>query len=167
MCQRKSSSLKFWNSNANTKSMQFSMWTGRKNESTVGCARIVPSVKRVIRINSTTTILTAELYGLLLAVDYITKKRFSRSLVYTDTTSSLKAVILLKRVTKAIVSELQTNICLAANSEIHIDLCWVPTHVGIPGHEVADSPSTSANERQVDLHEIPYKDYHKYLKQCI
>ncbi|XP_042146903.1 uncharacterized protein LOC121836162, partial [Ixodes scapularis] len=40
-------------------------------------------------------------------------------------------------------------------------------HVGILGNEAADSAARSASKKQVDLREIPYKDYHTSLKRCI
>lgn len=140
---------------------------GTKKDSVVGCAMVGPSVNQVKRINSKASILTAELYGLLLAVDYIIKKRLSHAVIYTDSLSSLKAVASMNRVKNPLVSELKYKIILAATKNFDIVLCWVPSHVGIPGNEAADSAASSANDREIDTHQIPYKDYHNYLKRCI
>lgn len=140
---------------------------GTKKGPLVGCSMIGPSIKQVRRINPTATILTAELYGLLLAVEHITKKKIRRSIIYTDSLSSLRAVNSVKRVTNALVLELQNKIISASNKNIDIILCWVPSHVGIPGNEEADCAACSASEKEVEMHKIPYRDYHTSLMHCI
>ena len=57
---------------------------GTKTEAFVDCAMIGPSVCKTKRLNPFATILTAELHGLLLAVEYIIEKKLRHSVVYTD-----------------------------------------------------------------------------------
>lgn len=87
---------------------------------------------------------------MLLAVDYIFKKQLSHAVIYTNSLSSLKAVASMNRVKNPLVSELKYKIILAAKKNLDIVLCWVPSHIGIPGNEAADCAASSANNKEID-----------------
>lgn len=132
---------------------------GTKSEQFVGCSMIGPSVRQVKRINTSATILTAELLGLILAVNYIIQKRLHRAVIYTDSLSSLKALVSLEPSKNPLVIELQTKLIYMSAKSAEVVLCWIPSHVGIIGNEEADRAASSAKEREVEIHEIPYRDY--------
>lgn len=146
----------------------FSIYTdGTKTDSFVGCAMVGPSVCHVKKLNPSATILTAELQGLLLAVEYTLKKRLRRSVVYTDSLSALKALVSLNLVKNPLVAQLQDKIISATKTGYEIIFCWVPSHVGIPGNEEADQAARSAVTHFLDTREIPPKDYCKKVKRSI
>lgn len=126
-----------------------------------------PSVRYVQRIAYTATILTAELCGIRLAVNHIIETKSMKSVVYTDSLSSLRALSSLNTSKHPIIIELQNKIIDASKRNIKIVFCWVPSHVGIPGNEEADLAASSAGDKEVELHDIPYKDYHRLLRHRI
>lgn len=141
---------------------------GTKTDSCVGCSVIGPSLKCVRRINSSATILTAELYGLLLATDYIIKNRHTYSVVYTDSLSALRALRSLEIAKNPIITQLQHKVVAAArDNKLQIVFCWVPSHAGIPGNEAADRAASTCATRKVDLDDIPYQDYKATVKKSI
>lgn len=140
---------------------------GTKSDSSVGCSAIGPSYECVRRINSNATILTAELYGLLLATNHITKNRLPCSIVYTDSLSALRALASLEATKNPLVTDLQFKVCTALENNIQIVFCWVPSHVGIPGNEEADRAANKCGERNVDIENLPYRDYRAALKKHI
>ena len=79
---------------------------GTKTELFVGCAMIGPSIRSVRRLNSTATIFTAELHGLLLAVDHIIQTNNSPSVIYTDSLSALRALTSLSTPTEKNIASL-------------------------------------------------------------
>ena len=140
---------------------------GTKSESCVGCSMIGPSVRQVKRINPAATILTAELFGLLMAVDYILKKKLRLCVVYTESLISLRALTSLELSKNPLVTELQKKIIFAFKNNIRIALCWVPSQVGILGNEEADDSASSAREKEVEIHNVPHRDYKISLRRCI
>lgn len=110
--------------------------------------------------------LTAELYGLAMAVEYINKKRFSETVIFSDSQSALSAIRSFKRVQNPLVIELRHTVLKAQKQPLAIEFCWVPSHIGISGNEDADRAAATSADRAVII-DIPVADYRKLWKQIV
>jgi ribonuclease HI len=88
------------------------------------------------------SIYTAELQAIYLALDHISYDTSHNYIIYSDSMSALKAIaackidnpLLIKIVSQLHNIRLQTNILF----------CWIPSHVGIVGNEMADQAAKAA-----------------------
>ncbi|KAM7289686.1 reverse transcriptase domain-containing protein [Ixodes scapularis] len=106
------------------------------------------TVEVVRRINTAATILTAELYGLLLATEHIAGHRIPLAVVFTDSLSALRAISSLLPTSNSLVVEVQKKVIVAARKHCTIVFCWIPSHVGIPGNEAADRAARTCVSRE-------------------
>ena len=75
-------------------------------------------------------------YALLLATDVVRRSKEKNFVIFSDSLSSLQ-VIGGFNIDSDLVQK-RKNTILAKNGK-NIVLCWIPSHVGIPGNEKADA----------------------------
>lgn len=83
-------------------------------------------------LTNNVSIMTAELYAIYLATEYIKHHNYTSSVIFTDSQSTCKYLI--KNQHQNIFNEITNKIFATKN--LHIQ--WVPAHVGIHGKEHAD-----------------------------
>ena len=112
---------------------------GSKQGDRVGAAALVPNgAQKSIRLPNKSSIYSAELRALLLALELIegsTKKLF---IIFSDSLSVMQA-LKNPHPDHPLVGEIlswHTNITV--HLELSIFFCWVPGHIGIPGNEQVD-----------------------------
>lgn len=125
---------------------------------------IGPSVRSVRWLNLAGTVFTAELHGLLLAVDHIIQTSNSPSVMYTDSLSALQTLTSLTTPKNALIILLQKKIVAATRKGCNILFCWVSSHVGIPGNKKVDRAASTCGTRAVDISSLPFRDYYALLK---
>ena len=133
---------------------------GSKSDEGVACAAFCPSSPGgplSKNLPSESSIYTAELTALLLALDLISQSWTRDFLILSDSLSALQAIAgrnldhpLLMKFHKLYteLSDNGYNICLA----------WLPGHVGVRGNEAADRLAKEATKLKQSFSPIPFSD---------
>ncbi|XP_023220583.1 uncharacterized protein LOC111622440 [Centruroides sculpturatus] len=100
------------------------------------------------QISSNSSIFTAELHAIHLALNYVIRKGHCRCVIYTDSVSALQALISCEPCSHCIVIKIRKLFSHLLARNFSIKFCWVPGHVGIRGNEEADAAAKSASPPQ-------------------
>ncbi|XP_023229408.1 uncharacterized protein LOC111629734 [Centruroides sculpturatus] len=121
---------------------------GSKSDDYVGSAFVCQDeiVAEQIALNS--SIFSAELHAIYLALKYINRKGHSCCVIYTDSVSALQALISCEPSSHSIVIKIRKLFCHLTASNFFVKFSWVPGHVGIKGNEEADAAAKSATHLQ-------------------
>ena len=110
---------------------------------------------------------TAELYGILVALEKIALLENNSYTIFCDSKSALQALGVFNSV-NPLVLKIQQWISLYNCRKISVEFCWVPSHVNVHGNEEADR---LAKEAAVDLvvgnHSIPHQDLYPGIRGVI
>lgn len=113
---------------------------GSKTDDGVGYACVGDGIDESRRIQSTISNFTAELYAIHDALRYCIAQRDADITIATDSRSCIQAVVRYNHA-NPIVQKIQTMII---ECDRHVNLCWVPSHVGVPLNERADENARNA-----------------------
>lgn len=109
---------------------------GSLSDSGCGCGAWSSSFRIIARLPEHTTIFTAELYALYIAVKYVSSHP-GRYIIFTDSLSSVRALQSHSRSPHYLVSWLSDSLLSLPEHSVVIE--WVPSHMGIHGNECADT----------------------------
>jgi len=120
------------------------------------------------RLPDNSSIFSAELHAILLALDFIGRHESRRFVIFSDALSCLQAIHNLKW-SIPLVRDILEHCHFLSSSGKEIHFCWVPSHVGIPGNEKADIEAKATLELPTSDCQVPHGDYKQmitlYLKQ--
>ena len=133
---------------------------GSKTEDRVAAAAV--STKRInkpftCRLPDDSSVYTAELRAILLALKYVYYSKGKSFLILSDSLSSLQSIFNLKYDHPALVQilDLYTEVTRDGRDIVFI---WVPGHVGIRGNSAADSAGKDALDGDISVELIPFSD---------
>ena len=109
----------------------------------MACAVVSRTSCESVRLPNNTSIFRAELYAIMLAMRLICKRKEKNFIIFSDSMSSLQALNVFKLELDLIQKVLKDYLYLTAIGKPVI-LCWIPSHVNIPGNEKADCAAKSA-----------------------
>ena len=138
---------------------------GSKSVSGVGAAVVHGSTKIMASLPTQATIFTAEVYALQLAIDYIKRVDRGKFVIFTDSLSALRALSNIRNnhpYVRRLIHEIDH---LNRQDALEIELCWVPSHVGILGNEAADTKAAEASMKRPEFIPIFYKDVYCSIKE--
>ena len=140
---------------------------GAKNSSFVGTAVYSEELLKAQRLESMASIFTAELCGVLMAIEYIVASKTMKALLFVDSQSVVSALCSVKdsKNNLAQLARLQINRCLVRGHDIKF--CWIPSHVGIAGNEKADQLATSTKNLMVTSTGLPYQDVKPLVRKAL
>ena len=90
------------------------------------------------RLHDLHSIFTAELHGILTALQQVVSKNFRNSIICTDSASSLFAIASIYNSAHPLVNQIK-DILFQTQPSKQIKLLWIPGHCGIRGNEAADT----------------------------
>ena len=110
---------------------------GSKSSEDVGCAAVFPDFDVFISLPVVTSIFTAELYAIFLALSRISFHDSDSFVIYSDPRSALQALGSLYT-HNPMVLEIQRFLCDLHARRKFVSFCWIPSHVGLSGNGMAD-----------------------------
>ena len=108
----------------------------------------------IVRLPSNASIFRAELYAISLALNIIRRCRDKDFIIFSDSMSSLLALSGFK-LEIDVVQKILKDYSILTNSGKSIVLCWIPSHVNIPGNERADAAAKSALSLPITNMKLP------------
>jgi ribonuclease HI len=140
---------------------------GSKIEEKVGAAIVYQAKKSSIRLPNNSSIFTAELIAIDMALHMIFDCDHDFFTIFSDSLSALKAVEG-DDFTHPLVRILKEKLFILEH-ELNkvVVFIWIPSHVGIKGNERADKAAKAALEQEISDIKIPASDFksliHKYI----
>ena len=116
------------------------------------------------RLHSLSSVFAAELYAIR-SVLMLARIHQHRSIViYSDSRSALQAIQRMDS-TNNLVQEITSLIKILTDQQTMVLFCWIPSHVGIEGNELADKAAKEAIQNPVvDRNEASDADVIAYIK---
>ena len=142
---------------------------GSKSEEGVGCAvTSIAEPTREYRLTSEASIYTAELTALVEACRLICNNHNTTFTVFSDSKSALEGIQQIDSPHPIIHKIHEMMIQILAQGK-NIKLCWVPSHVNIPGNERADEAAGRAASSQMAVLDTraPAHDYYPRIRKII
>ena len=133
---------------------------GSKTEAGVAAAAVYTKYPRkplACHLPDNSSIYTAELRAILLALKRIYCSKRKSLLILSDSLSSLKAIFNLKYKHPVLVQILELYMYLIKDGK-EIVFVWVPGHVGIRGNSAADAAAKDALVGDTLVELIPFSD---------
>ena len=116
------------------------------------------------RLPNSASSYTAELTAVVHALKETSKINARRFVIYTDSKSIIQALCQYNP-SQPLVQKAQEWLYILHSRHKSVRFCWVPSHVGITGNEVADTEAKSAcTSNDIDLPELPHFDFYKSIK---
>ena len=143
---------------------------GSKSDDGVGAAAIeltTPS-SCLASLPKEASIFTAEAHALQMAIDYISRKQPSphkNYVIFTDSKSVF--VSLNNRNDNPTIRITMHKLHLLQQQRVRVEICWIPSHIGIEGNEKADTKAKEAAKRRAELIPIYYKDYFSTIRSKV
>jgi ribonuclease HI len=117
------------------------------------------------RIPDISSIFTAELTAIYMAVKIARDSDNEKFVICSDSKSALQALEN-KRVETPLVKDIIMTLTTMDNNK-EIVFCWLPSHVDIRGNETADFYAKKALNQDVTDYSVPYTDFRKQINDFI
>jgi ribonuclease HI len=142
---------------------------GSKSPNGVGCAMVDMSgvpYTTFIHLPDSCSIFTAELRGILMALHHIASRRYMDSAIFTDSQSALQ-VIQQQHTSDPLLLGIHSALFDLHQKHCTVSFCWVPSHMGLRGNELADRAAKAACHHPVSASLVPARDCYVIIKQAI
>ena len=139
---------------------------GSKDGEKVGCAFLYGNHFSFLRIPDGSSVFTAEAKAIDLALDFIDSCFLhDKFLIFSDSLSVLKALNHTSSKNSQIQKLLEKHHKIANTKEILF--CWLPSHVGIIGNEIADRKAKDSLHLNMSTFEIPFNSFKPLINKYI
>ena len=135
---------------------QYIFTDSTKDNNKTACAAVLNKTILKKGLPKESSIFTAEIYAIDLAQDIISKKKYCKYIIFSDSLSvltSLKIKILENPLIIKLLNRLDSM-----SSHKEIIMCWIPSPIGVTGNERADSATKTGLDLSPDNTIIPYTD---------
>ena len=130
------------------------------DKNTAGAAFVVPSrgIKVGIKCNPLLSVFTTELIAIEYALVWILKNKIQNSVIFSDSLSSIQALQVGRSKTRPDkINDILKLLDGAKSKGSIINIEWIPSHVGIPGNEIADVAAKDAMTNGIQDNTRPTK----------
>ena len=133
---------------------------GSKTDQGVGCAFVSGDTTRSFTLPGHASVFTSELVALVKALSYIEVGSETLHLILTDSLSALLALRTFYP-QNPLVQDILKRLTALDQAGKEITLCWIPSHVGILGNELADAAAKRATRTPYSRRfPLPAKDFY-------
>ena len=139
---------------------------GSKSENGVGYAVSGVNLQLQYSLNSQASVYTAELQAIKTALAHIVEQRLDNVIIYTDSRSSIEAIKNFTA-THAIVCDIRNTLHKLKQRNVYVNLCWIPSHIGVEGNEKADKLAKEAVTLPCGMNKLPLDDYLATIKKIV
>ncbi len=115
----------------------------------VGCSMVIPAFKvsKKFRLSNNSSIYSAELVAILMALEWIEEVKPTDAIVFSDCKSAITAIGKFDQDNKVIL-DIQRLYNSLKSQSTNVEIIWIPSHIGIYGNEWADLAAKKASERK-------------------
>ena len=138
---------------------------GSKVGDTVGCAAVSKFHSSKLRLPDRSSIFTAEVKALDLALNFVSSLNRTKFLIFSDSLSTLQA-LKNRNIEHPLIQRLLEKLNTLLNSK-SIIFCWIPSHIGISGNEEADKAAKDSLQCNSSKIKIPSSDLKPSIKTYI
>ena len=138
---------------------------GSKDGEKVASAAILDGELYQFRLPNNSSIFSAELKAIDLALNHIEQDAYWRYIIYTDSLSVMQALEGEKTDNPLVVSLLEKLCKLCERADIVF--CWLPSHIGISGNEEADKAAKDALSLEILPYRVPFNDFKPLINNFI
>jgi ribonuclease HI len=138
---------------------------GSKDNNKVGCASVSEYHTSKVRLPDSASIFTAEVQAIDLALRFISSFNQKNYIIFSDSLSALQS-LQNRDLTNPIVQNVlikHHNLCASKN----IVFCWLPSHVGIRGNELADKEAKLALNLNIAKFKLPFTEFKPQINNYI
>ena len=119
------------------------------------------------RLPDRSSIFSAELHAVFLAMDHIETSRKRKFVIFSDSMSCLQAISGKDWKNPLVQKVLERLHNLQKELNKSVIFCWIPSHVGIKGNEAADTAAKAGLDLRVTNMPIPYADFKRYINEFV
>ena len=137
---------------------------GSKMEEGVGCSVVFPDRTVSRTLPKAASIYTAELFAIYFLLFYLFRYDDQQYIVYSDSRSALHSICDAFNLHPVVV-QIHCWLDLLRERGRSVRFCWVPSHVGVRGNELADEAAGAAamSRGPVTPRPLPYRDYYPFM----
>ena len=132
----------------------------------MACAFVAPLFTNSLRIPDGSSIFTAEAVAVYRALQYIKLSKFEKFIIFTDSLSLIQSIQNLNE-KNAVVLSIFEILGQIFEKKKKVIFCWIPSHVGIKGNELADQAAKQALDLQISPIPVPFVDKIPYVKTSL
>ena len=141
---------------------------GSKRNREVGCATVLPGKTMACRLPPYSSVFTAEMHAISVALAKILSVNGNNFVIFSDSRSAIDSITNgFNR--NPLAHEIHMWINILSRNNKYVKFCWVPSHVGVYGNEVADEKAKeiASSQRRVADIKIPAKDFYMMFRDVL
>ena len=139
----------------NHEGFEFIYTDGSHIENSFAAAAVKDDYTYSERLPDHSTIFSAEMHAIFLALDHVETSESSHFMIFTDSKSVLQS-LQGKDWKNPLTQKVLERHNRLRNQHINIEFCWIPSHIGIDGNEAADTAAKEALGKRTTVMAIPY-----------
>ena len=140
---------------------------GSKSEEGVGCAAIHENTSYVVKLPDSASIYTAELTAVINALDRVYHSEGKDFVIYSDSKSTIESLKLFNSF-HPLIQKAQEWLFRISGRHKLVHFCWIPSHVGIQGNEIADREAKEAIHSELCIiKKVPPSDMKKPIRSYV